>query len=175
MKWYVYVICFLLMLGGVFCGIRLYSLVTRQSYVNGSINIENRFSATSFSYYNTAGVPLYHSLYDTTDIYSYQNDLLPVADFNGRDKNYQVILNGYVLIESEIYAGAVSAVAHMEFYNVDGALACASVLNVSVTFFSDKTVLTISTNGAKSAGYIAQYFRDNGVRLEVVELKEGGI
>ena len=43
MKWYSYVICFVLILVGAFCGIQLYREVKAESYINGSIDISNKF------------------------------------------------------------------------------------------------------------------------------------
>ena len=50
MKWYTYLICFILIIVGVFCGIELYKEVKAESYVNGSIDISNKFSQESFNY-----------------------------------------------------------------------------------------------------------------------------
>ena len=36
MKWYSYLICFILIIVGVFCGIELYKEIKAESYVNGS-------------------------------------------------------------------------------------------------------------------------------------------
>ena len=44
-----YLIAFVLIVVGVFCGIRLYKEIQSESYVNGSIDISNRFSQESFN------------------------------------------------------------------------------------------------------------------------------
>ena len=85
MKWYTYIICFILIVVGTFCGIQLYKEVKAESYVNGSIDISNQFSQESFNYSSTSLV-FYHDLYDTTDTYSFDKELLKVDDFNGKDK-----------------------------------------------------------------------------------------
>ncbi len=144
MKWYVYLICFILVIAGAFCGIRLYQLVTAESYVNGSIDIENQFTMESFSYANTA-VEFYHDVYDTTDTYAYSVDLRRVDDFNGADNTYQVTLNGYYILDAQITAGSVFCKVNMEFYDTDGNLIHTAFVNVSVKFLSDKTALTVST------------------------------
>ena len=66
MKWYTYLICFILIVVGVFCGIELYREVKAESYVNGSIDISNKFSQESFNYSSTS-VVFYHDLYVDTD------------------------------------------------------------------------------------------------------------
>ncbi len=58
-----YLLAFVLIVVGVFCGIRLYKEIKAESYVNGSIDISNRFSQESFNYSSTS-VVFYHDLYD---------------------------------------------------------------------------------------------------------------
>ena len=53
MKWYSYIICFVLIVVGTFCGIQLFKEVNSKSYINGSIDISNRFSQESFNYTST--------------------------------------------------------------------------------------------------------------------------
>lgn len=169
MKWYVYLICFALMIAGTFCGIRLYSLVTAESYVNGSIDIENQFVQESFSYANTA-VEFYHDIYDETETYSYTIDLKRVDNFDGAKKAYRITLNDYYVFDAQISAGSVFFKLYTDFYNTDGEKICSSFLNVSVKFLSNKTSLTLSTTGGENASFLSQYFKDNGIRLKITEL-----
>lgn len=172
MKWYVYLICFVLVIAGAFCGIRLYSLITAESYINGSIDIENRFTMESFSYANTS-VEFYHDIYDESDTYSYSTDLKRVDDFDGARNTYQITLNGYYILDAQVTAGSVFTKVYIDFYNTDGGLICSAFLNVSVKFLSDKTALTLSTTGGENAGFLTQYFRDNGIRLKINEILQG--
>jgi len=169
MKWYVYLICFALVIAGAFCGVRLYQLVTAESYINGSIDIENRFTMESFSYAET-GVEFYHDIYDTTNTYAYSVDLQRVDDFDGARKTYQVVLNDYFVPETQITAGSVFATVYMEFYSTNGGLLCSAHFNISVKFLSNKTSLTLSTTGGENASFLSQYFRDNGIRLKINEI-----
>ena len=173
MKWYVYIICFILVIVGTFCGIRLYDLMTRESYINGSINIQNRFSMESFAYANT-GVEFYHDIYDITDTYSYEIDLLKIEDFDGLKNQYQVVLNGYILTDTHISAGAVFSKANIDFYSTDGAVVCSSSLDIAIKFLSDKTTLTLTTTGGLNASFLTQYFSDNGIRLRINQILQGG-
>ena len=43
-----YILAFALIVAGVFCGLRLYKEVKAESYINGSIDISNRFSQERF-------------------------------------------------------------------------------------------------------------------------------
>ena len=169
MKWYTYLICFILIVVGVFCGIELYREVKAESYINGSIDISNKFSQESFNYSSTS-VVFYHDLYDDTDTYSFEKDLLKVDDFNGEKKEYKVILNDYVLVGSEINAGSIFSAVNMDFYDTNGNIVCNSTMKISIQFLSNKTQLALVTTGQESASFLEQYFSDNGIRLRVIEI-----
>lgn len=96
MKWYTYLICFVLIIIGAFSGIELYKEVKAESYINGSIDISNKFSQECFNY-SSSSVSFYHDDYDTAETYSFQKDLLVVDSFNGLENTYQVVLNDYIL------------------------------------------------------------------------------
>lgn len=169
MKWYTYLICFVLVVVGTFCGIEFYKEVKAESYINGSIDISNKFSQESFNYSSTSCV-FYHDIYDENDTYIFEKDLLKVEDFNGKEKEYQVILNDYVLIDSEINAGSIFSTVVLDFYNTDGEIVCNSTMQISIKFLSNKTQLTLTTKGQENASFLEQYFADNGIRLQVMEI-----
>ncbi len=171
MKWWGYLICFVLIIVGVICGIQLYKEVKATSYVNGSIDISNRFSQESFRYTSTSAV-FYHDLYDDTDTYYFEKDLLKTENFDGAKKTYKVMLNDYVLFNAEIKAGSVFAVVTIDFYDTQGQLLQSADMNVSVKLLNNKTQLTLATVGNANAKFLEQYFSDNGLRLQIIEMKE---
>ena len=169
MKWYWYIICVILVLLGVFCGIQLYREVKAESYVNGSIDISNKFSQESFKYTNTS-VVFYHDIYDETDTYIFEADCLKVDDFNGLTNTYQVVLNDYVLLGSEITAGSIFTNVNLDFYDTHGEIIKSVDMQISIKFLSDKTQLTLATTGNENASFLEQYFSNNGIRLYVNEI-----
>ena len=169
MKWYTYLICFILIIVGVFCGIELYKEIKAESYVNGSIDISNKFSQESFNY-SSSSVAFYHDDYDTTDTYTFQKDLLVVDSFNGKEKTYQVILNDYILFNTEFNPGSIFSNVEIDFYDTEGNVICNADMKISIVFLSNKTQLTLATVGDKNSSFLQQYFTDNGIRLRVVEI-----
>ena len=169
MKWYTYLICFILIIVGVFCGIELYKEIKAESYVNGSIDISNKFSQESFNY-SSSSVAFYHDDYDTTDTYTFQKDLLVVDSFNGLENTYQVVLNDYILFDTEFNAGSIFSTIDIDFYDTDGNIVCNADMKISIVFLSNKTQLTLATVGDKNSSFLQQYFTDNGIRLRVVEI-----
>jgi hypothetical protein len=169
MKWYTYLICFILVIVGTFCGIQLYKEVKAESYINGSIDISNKFSQENLNYSSTSLV-FYHDLYDDTDTYSFDQELPKVENFNGQENTYELWLNDFIILDAEFNAGSVYSTIQLDFYNEYGNILNSSTLNISVKYLSSKTQITLSTKGQESASFLEQYFKDNGIRLKVVEI-----
>lgn len=169
MKWYTYLICFVLVMVGTFCGIQLYKEVKAESYINGSIDISNKFSQENLNYSSTSLV-FYHDLYDDTDTYVFEQDLPKVENFNGQKKSYELWLNDFIILDAEFNAGSVYSTVQLDFYNEYGNILYSSKLNISVKYLSSKTLITLSTKGQESASFLEQYFKDNGIRLKIVEI-----
>lgn len=170
MKWYSYIICSILILVGCFYGIKFYQDVTATSYVNGSIDISNKFSQDSF-YYVSSSVAFYPT--ENSEAYTFEIDCLETDNFDGERKDYKVVLNDYVLINSVITGGSVRSVVQMDFYDVDGNLLHNAEMDLLIRFLSEKTQLKLSCADQTSATYFENYFNDNGIRLGVIELLEG--
>ncbi len=169
MKWYWYIVCFILVALGIFCGVQLYREVKAESYINGSIDISNKFSQESFKYSSTS-VVFYHDIYDDTDTYIFEKDLLKVDDFNGIEKDYQVVLNDFVLLNADISAGSVFTTVDLDFYNTNGEIINSASMKISIKFLSNKTQLSLATTGNENASFLEQYFSDNGIKLLVNEI-----
>lgn len=169
MKWYWYIICIALILVGAFCGIQLYREVKSESYVNGSIDISNKFSQESFKYTNTS-VVFYHDIYDETDTYLFETECLKVEDFNGLEKVYQVKLNDYILLGCKVNAGSIFTTINLDFYDTLGEIIKSVDMQISIKFLSDKTQLSLATTGNENASFLEQYFSNNGIRLLVNEV-----
>ena len=169
MKWYTYIFCFLIIIVGFFCGIELYKDIKAESYINGSIDITNVLSQESFSYSSTSLV-FYHDLYDETNTWYFENDLVKVNDFNGLENDYKLFLNDYLLLDTTYSAGSVSSVMNLELYDTNGDCKAELEMNISIKFLNDKTTLLITTNGEESAKYLEQYFADNGFKLKIEQV-----
>lgn len=175
MKWYTYVICAVMIVVGTFCGIQLYKEVKAESYVNGSINVENKFSQESFTYSASSVVFSLDSYAQTPETYVFENNLLKVDDFNAETKTYQIKLNKYILLDADIRAGSIFANVHMDFYGTDGQLVQGADMQMSILFLDDRTQLRFIVIGQESKAFIEKYFANNGIRLRVYEIVEKGV
>ncbi len=89
---------------------------------------------------------------------------------------YQVVLNDFVILNSDISAGSVYSVVNMDFYDTNNEIVCKGTLNISIQFLSNKTSLKLVVTGNEEATgleqskFFEQYFADNGIRLKVNEI-----
>ncbi|MGD9581336.1 MAG: hypothetical protein AB7V50_08175 [Vampirovibrionia bacterium] len=164
-----FIIGLVFIITGIFSGISLFTELRAESYVNGSIDITNQFSMSQFEYAATS-LTFYHELYDTTNTYWYEIDLLKVDEFNGAENTYQVFLNNYLLIETAVLPGAIESNFAIDFYNTSGNITASSTLSLNIQFLSNKSVLRLETIGTDNAAYLSQYFTDNGIKIEVKQI-----
>lgn len=169
MKWYTYLICFVMIIIGTFSGIQLFKEIKAESYINGSIDITNKFNQESYNY-SGSSVTFYHNNDDTTETYIFETATLQVDDFNGDKNKYNLVLNDYIISNAQFNSGSVLGIIDIDFHDINGEIVCSSTLTISIKFLSKETVLCLSTTGKIQADYLTQYFNDNGIRLQVIEL-----
>ena len=168
MKWWGYLICAICVIAGVICSVFLYQTVRAKSYVNGDIDISNKFVQESFCYVSSSVV-----LAEDKDIdgcFTFDKELLPVESFNGEKNDYKIQFNDYEFFDVDITAGTVKGNYSISFYDENNKLLCYAPFGLDVTFLSNKTLLKISTVGEKEAQFLNQYFADNGLTLKIIEV-----
>lgn len=154
---------------GTFSGIQLFKEIKAESYVNGSIDVTNKFSQESYNY-TASAVTFYHENNDNTDTYTFEANTLKVEDYNGEKNKYNLLLNDYIVTNTQFNAGSILGIIDIDFHDVNGDIVCTARLNISIQFLSNESKLKLSTTGKIQADYLTQYFNDNGIRLQVVEL-----
>jgi len=167
MKWYTYIICFIVIIAGVFSGNYAYKRATAKSYVHGSIDITNEFELKAFEYASSE-VTFYEDIYNNNS-YKFETDLKKVTNFNGVDKYYTITLNEYVLKNSVIIAGSTFSIFNIEFYSIENVLECSAELKITIKFLSNKTTMELYTADSIQASYLERYFKDNSIRLKIIE------
>lgn len=172
MKFWSYIISLVLIVAGVICGIMYFEKVSAESYVTGSIDIENKFVSESFNY--TASSLSFSDVDDSSESSSnkhfyFTTNLLPVENFNGEECSYSVTLNGCDIYDVKTSLGIVSFDFELNFYAPDGSLSFESLMHCNITFLNNKTVLRFDCYGEENKNYLETYFSGNGIRLTVLE------
>lgn len=169
MKFRAYLLCFVLIVSGIFCGISFAKLYFRESATNGSgIDVEYVYDMESFRF-ASIGIPFVDDLY--SDAYTYESELLPVEDFDGEEKQYQLVLNDFVCQDTIVDAGYILGEYTFNFYDLHGDVACESTISIRINFYVNHTDLIITCNdGAVATTYWTSYFNDFGVVITVNEI-----
>jgi hypothetical protein len=181
MKWYWYILIFVagivLILSGIYCGIKWYKDAHAESYIVGSINITNKLSQESFSYSAVKNpIQFYHNDYDDTDTYSFTAENLPkVPDFNGLTNTYEIVLNKYLILDPTINAGGIVFRLPIDFYGIENNLMCSAYMDISIRFLTNRTELSITTQGNENSQFLQQYINDNGFELYINKIIKGDL
>ncbi len=166
MKWYSYLLCFILILSGVFCSIGLVHEFNVESGVYGTFeSVETINKYNDVLKVDKGVIPFETENYKdytavVTEEYTY---------FDGKYNDYAVMFNGNLLSDVQIYAGKITASINLNFYDNYGEKITTSVVNILIEFFDSNTKITFTTqNIDNSYAYLNQYMNVNGSVLKVV-------
>ena len=167
MKWYNYLICFLLIVLGTFSLIRLVDIWTRTSSVVGEpTTIETRNNYDLVCKYDLSTM-----IFDTEDYITYTSDNnFAHLDFDGTDGNYKILVNNVLLSDVTVYAGKIEADYSRNFYDIDKSVITTINLDIVIYFYNDEVLIIIQTkNVNNSQAYLMQYIATDGFILKVVK------
>lgn len=158
-----YIFAGIIVVGGVFHGAQLIKKLTAESYINGSINIENVYNLENYNYKTNAIV-----FTENEGVYVCTATHLPVIDYNGQENKYTIVINDYYL-PTETTTGSAVAVMYIDFYGIENNIECSVELKIRVNFYVDKTELILNTNTQTEANYITKYVTENGFKIQVIK------
>ena len=159
----IYVFAGIVVVGGVFHGAQLIKKLTAESYINGSINIENVYNLENYNYKTNAIV-----FTENEGVYVYTATHLPVTDYNGQENKYTIVINDYYL-PTETTTGSAVAIMYIDFYGIENNIECSVELKIRVNFYVDKTELILNTNTQTEANYMTKYVTENGFKIQVIK------
>ena len=165
MKWYSYIICFILIIVGVFCTIEMVNLFGVKSGEYGSVisyqthdNYEE-FSKFDFSYIN----------FDTEDYISYKNiSTFGSQKFDGSKEKYSLFFNGQPLNNVVQTSGRINGDLSLKFYDLNGDEITTANVHFMIEYLASTTkVTTTISNVNDSISYLSAYMEINGAILQV--------
>jgi len=169
MKWYVYVICFTLIIVAMFSGVELFRTLSARSSVYGSVTSVKveRDALTSYSFD-------YLVWTNTNNEYlkMFTVDYGGRVQFDGEKNNYEITINGYPCSNSVTYAGMITSAFSMSFYDTYGQVAATTALSICIEFLNDKVRLTMyGSNQGNALSYLNNLIASDGFLIEVLEVK----
>lgn len=167
MKWYTYIICFILIIVGTFCTIELVDLFSVTSGEYGSvISYQMQENYEDFSKFDYGTIN-----FDTEDYTIYKNiSTFGSQNFDGTKENFKLFFNGQPLNNIVQTAGRISGDLSLKFYDLNGEVITTANIYFVVEYLSSATKVTISiTNVDDSVSYFNTYMEINGAVLQVVK------
>ena len=168
MKWYHYVICFVLIVVGIFSCFNLVKIINLKSGEYGkAITIETKNDYVEVSKFDFGALVLT----DTDDYVNYSlTSTFGVSEFNGKEKDYLLLFNGKPVSNVVSSAGKISGDFIENFYDLDSDVSSIVKLHILIEYYASGTKVTLSlTNQNNSISYLTNYAQVNGAVIKVVE------
>ncbi len=166
MKWKHYLICAILIIVGMVCGIELFRILDIKSGEYGSVFVYDELNSyQEFSKFDYGIIDFAtDDFVNYTSITTYANQ-----DFDGTKSDYYLFFNGRPLNNVTQTAGKISGDLIIKFYDLDGIVITTAQLNFTVEYLANSTKVTIAThNQNNSISYLNAYMNINGAVLKVV-------
>lgn len=167
MKWYHYLLCFILIFIGIFSTIELVKLFNVKSAEYGTvITIETKNEYTEISKFDYGSL-----LFDTEDYVNYSNvSTFSPQDFNGRENNYTILVNGNPTSNVIVNAGKITGDLTLSFYDLEGEVVSNANLHILIEYYASGTKVTLTIqNDNDSVSYLSTYTNINGAVIKVVQ------
>lgn len=108
---------------------------------------------------------------DSDDLINYSVvEHRPAEEFNGKDKDYIMLLNENPAYTNYVFAGKMDSTFALNFYNSEENVLSTAEIRVVIEYLAKETRITITmVNTNASVSYLNSYMELNGMTLKVVE------
>lgn len=165
MKWYSYIICFVLIILGAFCSIELVDLFSVKSGEYGSvISYQTHGDYEEFSKFDFGSIN-----FDTDDYKSYKDiATFGAQNFDGSKQEFTLFFNGQPLNNVVQTAGRINGDLALKFYDLNGDEITTANIHFMIEYLASATkVTTTITNTENAVSYLNSYMEINGAVLQV--------
>jgi len=153
MKWYVYLICVVLIICGTFCAFGLVSLFDKQSLEYGQALLLNKQeNYTEISKFDNS---LLYDFYSEDNVNYSTKATFNSQKFDGTDKDYVITVNSQLVNDIELSSGKISGKLVLVFYNTDGEKISTANVYILIEYLSQETRVSIAVkNEQDSLSYL---------------------
>lgn len=165
MKWYSYLICFILIIVGAFCTVEMVNLFSVKSGEYGSIiSYQTHGDYEEFSKFDFGSID-----FETTDYKTYKDiSTFGFQKFDGTKEDYSLFFNGQPLNNVVQSAGRINGDLSIKFYDLNGKEITTANVHFLIEYLASATkVTTTITNVNNSVSYLTAYMEINGAVLQV--------
>ena len=167
MKWYKYLICFVLIIVGICSSMELVKIFSVRSAEYGTIaSIETVNDYSVISVFDCSGFHM-----DTPDNSYFEYSITKDPEkFNGKEKDYTLLLNGQPVNNVVSTSGKISGDYIKNFYDLDGEVITTAKVHVLIEYLASGTNVTLSMENVNaSVSYFETYAQVSGAVIKVVE------
>lgn len=166
LKWWVYLLCGLIIVIGVFSSIKLVNMFNVKSKEYGTVlSIETKQNLNIEAKYDLG----YLDFEDNENgLFIYEVSEIPIK-FNGANKEYSILFNSEPVYDVKVFNGKIEGVLTLNFYNTDGTLITTSEVKILIEFLASETRIKFETKDIKkSNSYLYRYLDINGAQLKIL-------
>ena len=167
LKWYVYLICAVIITVAIFCGLQMFEMFNVKNGVYGEPStIEQQQGYEEVVRYDFGLLVLEDDNEDT--YYNYYQSYAPV-DFNGNLNTYSMYFNSQPVQNIEQTSGSLSGDITFTFYNTEGNQISTARLYIRIAFYEGATQVRLDMRDLNNAvSYFTTYMNYNGAVLKVL-------
>ena len=165
MKWYWWIICIIIIIGGVFCAIDGYKLLTAKSATYGTYEYIPNVQTSIFEEKLTGIV------FETEDDKVYTaTKLFETQSFDGNAGDYELLINNLPCYSQKVSSGKIEGTFKMDFKNAEGEIISSANVKVTVSFMASNTVIDLVLENENNSIFMFEQFIDNnGLDIKIVE------
>ena len=164
MKWFQYLLCLIVILSGIYCGIETVKMVTAKSDTVGSYVYVKESPKPLFS---TKMSEISLSKKDNSYTWSKTYD---AVKFDGKNNKYEFTLNDRPAYAVTTTAGTANCEFVLSFKDTNANVIQRVSLFIDLKFFENYTTLDVSLTGDMAYSLMSDYIACNGLSLAVTEV-----
>lgn len=170
MKWWQWIICLIIIVVGAFCAVDTVKYLTASSKTFGDYKY---VPSNYIEFFEEDMQSLALEDADGDGYYTYSKKIRHI-DFDGTQKNYELLVNDVICYSNEVNAGAIKAVLKLDFKTVENTINGSCTVNITVAFYESGTQITIGVQDDNNALInFENYVANSGFTLKVVEVLNG--
>lgn len=159
--------CIVWTFGGAYCGFTCINYYQKESTTIGDIEIHDPYEDFNVFEYNLGNIVFYQ---EEDGTYSYNTTYKVSYEFDGTDKDYEILINNTPCYNTVSTAGQIQGDSNLIFYDVEGQFINSIEIDVSLIFYTSHIDMTVDTNATKNnIGLLQEYVAINGFEIRIIE------
>lgn len=172
MKWYTYLICFVITIIGLFCTIELTEMFGVKSLDIGKPIVIEKENKEELCKYDLSDMKF--EAYEHSSVYFVYSDSFDYVQYDSRFNEYELLINGNKVPNVNYLPGAITSLLTTNYYDYNNDLIATSQLSITITFKATQTLVELKSynDSTNNISYLQKYIDINGFVLQVIDLNK---